>query len=72
MTKRLIREKVELKIAQSKATVSGRKENSRHVQEPLRRSKMYAFIEEENKNMEGLGLSVFPMFAVIIADQRNQ
>lgn len=46
MTKRLIREKVELKIAQSKATVSGRKEKSRHVQEPLRRSKMYAFIEE--------------------------
>lgn len=46
MTERFLREKVKLRIAQSKATVSGRKEKSRHVQEPLRRSKMYAFIEE--------------------------
>lgn len=36
---------------------------SRHVQEPLRKDgKMYAFIEEENKNMDDLRLNSFSHF----------
>ena len=62
-----LKKNMEIKIAQSKAAVSGWKEKSRHVQEPLRKDRnCMHLLKNKNKNMEDL--SLFPMFAVIVCD----
>lgn len=67
----ILREKKE-KIAQSKAAGSGRKEKSRHVQEPLRKhGKCMHLLKNKIKTRKTSVLSAFPMFAIIICDRRS-
>lgn len=68
-----ISKKKQTKIAQSKAADSGRKEKSRHVQEPPRKhGKCIHLLKNKIKAWKISVLSVFPVFAVITCDRCSQ